>query len=281
MWKMWCLSLAAMAMAAVCRADVSLAIMSCNVRYGTAMDGPNAWPHRKDILVETIRRCDPDIMGTQECLEMQAEYIAQQLPDYRWFGIGRDKDGSGEMTAIFYKKTVLSPLESGNFWLSETPEIPGSVSWDSSLTRITTWVKFHHRATGRFFYYFNTHFDHRGEEARAQSAQLLINRFAALDAKTPIILTGDFNAAGGSSRPWSILTEGGMQDAWLAAEKREGPNTTWSGFKAPEPSSDNRIDWILTRGPVTVQYCETVTFSQDGRYPTDHYPVLARVTVTD
>lgn len=266
-------------MALVCAsgayAEATLKVMSFNVRYGTAMDGPNHWRHRKDILVETIRRHAPDIIGTQECLEFQAEYIAEKLPEYRWIGIGRDPGGKGEMTAVLYKRSLLVPIECRHFWLSETPDVPSSKSWDSSLTRITTYIRFHHVPTGEFTHCFNTHFDHRGQEARIRSAELMVEQARAIPSDAPVIIIGDFNAAAESSRPWAVFKEGGYQDAWLAAEHREGPPVTWGAFKAPQPGGD-RIDWILFRGPFSVQHAETVLYNEDGRYPSDHYPVIAQ-----
>lgn len=279
LWKWMMFLFAGLLYSESALAEIPLKVMSFNVRYGTALDGPNAWPLRRDLLVETIRKYDPDILGTQETLEFQAEYMAENLSGYRWIGVGRDADGGGEFTAILYKHKVLLPIESGNYWLSEDPGMPGSVSWDSSLTRMVTWIKFRHRETGTFFHYANTHFDHRGEEARQQSARLMLERIAALPQDLPVIVTGDFNAHAERSEPYRIFIEGGMSDAWTTAEHREGPVTTWSAFKAPDPDSKQRIDWILYRGPFSVEHCETVTYNDEGRYPSDHYPVFARMTL--
>lgn len=279
MWKWTMFLFAGLICSESALAEIPLKVMTFNVRYGTALDGPNAWPLRRDLLVETIRKYDPDILGTQETLEFQVEYMAENLSEYRWIGVGRDANGGGEHTAILYKHKVLLPIVSGNYWLSEDPEAPGSVSWDSSLTRMVTWIKFRHRETGTFFYYANTHFDHRGEEARQQSARLMLERIALLPPELPVIVTGDFNATAERSEPYRIFIDGGMKDAWTGADRQEGPATTWSGFKAPDPNSKQRIDWILYRGPFSVEHCETVTHNEDGRYPSDHYPVFARMTL--
>jgi endonuclease/exonuclease/phosphatase family metal-dependent hydrolase len=255
----------------------SFTIMSFNIRYGTALDGENAWPERKEHVLETIRNYNPHILGTQECLDFQADYLEDNLEHMRRIGIGRENDASGEMTAIFYREDVLVPVESGNFWLSETPEIPGSVSWDSSMNRIATWVRFMHRASGRTVFYLNTHFDHRGKAARQKSAELLAARIAALPVSMPIIFTGDFNAKAEKSAPWETLIGAGMRDLWLTAAAQEGPATTWCGFKSPEP--DKRIDWILARGPVNAQRCITGMDKYNGNYPSDHLPVIAEVTL--
>jgi endonuclease/exonuclease/phosphatase family metal-dependent hydrolase len=167
-------------------------------------------------------------------------------------------------------------VDYGSFWLSKTPEEPGSKSWDSSLTRIATHVKFFHPASGKFVHYFNTHFDHKGEEARRESAALLGSRVAALTDGAPVIVTGDFNATGDTSAPWTTLTTtGALTDAWTTTPERVGPVSTWCGFKAPDPAATNRIDWILFSNGVQVKRCETVVRAVDGRYPSDHFPVVA------
>lgn len=259
--------------------ETPIKIMTFNVRYGTANDGPNHWDKRRDILVDAIKSCDPDILGTQECLEIQAEYIAQQLPGYRWFGVGREISCGGEHMAVFYKHDVLAPIESGNFWLSETPDVVGSISWDSACRRMVTWAKFLHLESKLSFYFFNTHLDHKSEPARQGGAKVLRERIGKVAGDTPLILTGDFNSVAGNSEAYTILTGAGLVDSWTAAIERAGPTTTWSGFNAPEKGADRRIDWILVRGPIAIQACETVTFNRDGRYPSDHFPVFARLLV--
>jgi endonuclease/exonuclease/phosphatase family metal-dependent hydrolase len=257
--------------------ETPLTVMSFNVRYATAFDGPNSWPHRKDVLAAVIRRCAPDLIGTQECLEPQAEFIAQALPDYRWIGIGREADGKGEMAAVFYKKDVLSPIETGNFWLSETPDVPGSTSWKSSCTRMVTWARFRHIKADRFLFFFNTHFDHASEHARQESARVLLERIGALPSDATVIVTGDFNAAAEDSAPWRTLTAGGLADAWVTAGERIGPEVTFGGFRPPQMDRRERIDWVLTRGPIKSARCETVVYNQQGRYPSDHFPVVANL----
>ncbi|HNR29820.1 MAG TPA: endonuclease/exonuclease/phosphatase family protein, partial [Candidatus Hydrogenedentes bacterium] len=177
--------------------------------------------------------------------------------------------------AVLYKKDVLSPLETGNFWLSETPDQIASKSWDSSLPRITTWALFHHRPTSRQFHFFNTHFDHRGATAREQSAALIAQRIRGLRESAPVIVAGDFNTAAESSAPWKTLIESGLRDAWQTAANPAGPTGTFHGFRGAASEGDARIDWILYRGSFEVLSCETVTHNAEGRYPSDHYPVIA------
>lgn len=255
---------------------LELKAMTYNIRYGTANDGENHWNLRKDILVRSIQEYDPDIIGTQETLDFQAVYIAEQLPEYRWLGIGRDVNGRGEMTAILYKWRHLVPIETKTFWLSETPDVPGSKSWDSSLHRIVTYVKFHHWKSGTFFHCYNTHFDHRGEEARTESAKLLSRYIDANHGPDyPVIVLGDFNATAEASDAYSAFMAAGFKDAWTAAPETVGPPVTWSAFRAPVRDTSRRIDWILHRGTVSTTKCETILYNEEGRYPSDHYPVQA------
>lgn len=260
-------------------ADVDLTAMSFNIRYGTANDGDNSWPKRSDTVVNAITSHDPDIVGLQECLRFQAEYIVDHAPDYRWFGIGREKDGEGEYCAVLYKYKRMVPVESGHFWLSETPDVPGSRSWDSAITRMATWVRYYLPKEDRFFYHVNTHFDHRGDVARAASAVVITERMKTFNEDYPVIITGDFNATAEKSDPYNRMIEAGLQDAWTAAKETRGPRTTFGGFEPIEEDRGRRIDWIFTRGDVDVSYCETSTYNEDGRYPSDHLPVVAGLTL--
>ncbi len=252
---------------------VDCTVMSFNLRYGTAKDGDNAWEHRRDFLVETIKEASPDIIGTQECLDFQADYITKNLPGYAWIGLGRERDGTGEMTAIIYRKSVLVPVETTHRWLSETPDIPGSKSWDTSLTRIVSRVKFFHIAEKTPFIVYNTHFDHRGSIARHESAKLLVELIRA--ESLPVMLTGDFNAQAGTSAPWRTLTEGGLRDTWEVAAEQHGPANTWNGFENPPKDGGRRIDWIMVSSEFSVPRCAIIDTPRDGRYPSDHFPVIA------
>ena len=151
-----------------------LKVMTFNIRYGTAGDGVNAWPERRHAVIEAIRRQDPDLLGVQEALAFQVDYLVSDLPQLGWFGVGR-RDGKrkGEFSAVFYRRSRFEPVEHGTWWLSETPEVPGSVSWDSALSRTATWAVLRETRTGRKIVFVTTHFDHRGEKARRRSARLL------------------------------------------------------------------------------------------------------------
>jgi endonuclease/exonuclease/phosphatase family metal-dependent hydrolase len=255
----------------------SLCVMTYNLRYASP-NPPNAWPQRRPLVLEVIRDAMPDVLGTQEGLYPQLKDLAAGLPEYEWIGLGRDGGSKGEFMAVFYRKSRLEPLAFDHFWLSDTPDVIGSTTWGNQNRRMVTWVKFRDRITGNEFHLFNTHFDHEIQLAREQSAKLVRQRIAALDSNLPILLIGDFNSPAGSGPAYKTLTdEGFFSDAWLKAKERRGADVgTFNEFKAAVPNGA-RIDWILTRGAVVVEEAETVTFTRDGQFPSDHYPVVARV----
>jgi len=251
----------------------SLRVLTFNVRYPAKEDGPNAWEFRKDLLVEAFRAMDPDLVGTQELYAAQGDYIVARLPEYEWFGLNRRPGMTDEHMGVFFRRSRLRLLDAGNFWLSETPEQPGSMSWNVSLPRLVTWGVFEIMGTGRRFRFFNTHFAHRreDEEARKNSARLIAQQIAALPQEEIFLMTGDFNAPAGGE-VYRILVPG-IQDAWEKAARRSGPEGTFHGFSGKPGAA--RIDWILFRGPLKAREAETTTWNQNGRYPSDHFPVFA------
>jgi endonuclease/exonuclease/phosphatase family metal-dependent hydrolase len=256
-----------------CAAE-TLRVMTFNVRYPAKGDGPNRWEIRQDTLVRTIRLKNPDLFGTQELFYIQGEYIVSNLPEYEWFGNSRRGNREDEHMGVFYKRSKLRLIEAGNFWLSDTPEVAGSQAWGATLPRMVTWGLFEIRESGRRFYLYNTHFQHtaQGSQARLNSAKLIAERISKLPQDIPLIVTGDFNSAAPDSEPYKILA-GSLTDSWSAATHKSGPEGTMSGFRGG--TGGRRIDWILYRGPFTALSTEIVTYNEDGRYPSDHYPVLA------
>lgn len=250
-----------------------LRVMSLNVRYPSPKDGPNLWELRRNLLVSVIRSRDPDLIGTQELFYEQGLYLVAKLPAYAWFGRSRRGNQEDEHMGVFYKKDRFVLVESGDFWLSETPETPGSMSWGVSLPRMVTWGRFEDRRSGARFYLFNTHLPHRPQdaEARLRCAEVILSRLKPLPKDAPVIVTGDFNAPAGSE-VYKLLTQE-LTDAWAAAAERRGPEGTFHGFRG-RPTGP-RIDWILFRGPWRVVTAETVTDHQEGHYPSDHFPVFA------
>jgi endonuclease/exonuclease/phosphatase family metal-dependent hydrolase len=258
-------------------------VMSYNVRYASAPDGENHWDKRKAFLAEVVKAFDPDLLGTQETLAVQRDFLAEQLPTHGVLAAGRD-DGKekGEMMALYWRKDRFEKLDGGHFWLSETPEKPGSKSWDSSLPRMATWVKLRDlRAPGaKPVLFANTHFDHRGQQARLESAKLLRDRLAKLGEGCSLIVTGDFNSAEGSE-PYQALfgkrgdAESPVVDTLRVAHPKRGENEgTSSGFKATA-TGGNRIDWIGCSRDWTVVKAEIDRTSRDGRTASDHWAVTA------
>jgi endonuclease/exonuclease/phosphatase family metal-dependent hydrolase len=260
--------------------DPQIKVMSFNIRFGTASDGDNHWDRRKEFLIETIKKFDPDLLGTQETLGFQRDYLAKNLPGYAVEGVGRD-DGKeqGEMMALYYRKERFEKLESGHFWLSERPDEIGSKSWDSSLPRMVTYVKLKDQKnpSAKPIAFFNTHFDHRGPIARLESAKLIRTKISEMAADCRVILTGDFNADADSD-PYKALFAG--EDAPIVdAYRKKNPEKkadegTFSGFKAGE-NKGARIDWIGCSIQLEVVDCQIDRTEKEGRTPSDHFPILA------
>lgn len=260
-------------------------VMSYNIRYGTANDGDNHWEKRKDFLIATIKAFDPDLLGTQETLGFQRDYLAAKLPGYEVLGVGRD-DGRerGEMMALYFKRRRFEKLDGGHFWLSETPEQPGSKGWDSALPRMVTWVKLRDRqqANAKPLVFFNTHFDHMGVQARLESARLLRSRAVELSRTCNVIVTGDFNEGEGSP-PYQALfgaTNGApspLRDTYRLAHPVRGANEgTFTEFKA-NAMGGPRIDWIGVSTDWRVLQAVIDHTARDGRTPSDHFPMTAVV----
>jgi endonuclease/exonuclease/phosphatase family metal-dependent hydrolase len=258
-------------------------VLSFNIRLDLPSDAPNDWPNRRDKVASQIRFHEADLVSLQEALHRQVEDLAQRLPDHRFVGVGRD-DGrtAGEYSCIFYDARRFAVEDSGTFWLSRTPEVPGSKDWDAAITRIVTWARFHDRQTGRRFFMFNTHFDHRGSQARLESSRLLFASINRLAGDVPVVVTGDFNTPP-ASEPIRLLTDpatpGRLVNARdLSETGHYGPDGTFNGFKAGE-TSDAPIDFIFVRGPWLVRQHATLSQTWAGRFSSDHFPVFARLVL--
>ncbi len=257
------------ALATMPAAAQALRVMSFNVRLMPADDGENRWEARRDLLVQTIRRADPDVFGTQELFKGQGDYIVAGLPQYAWFGRGRRGDDGDEHMGVFYRKDRLRAVESGDFWLSDTPGVAGSISWGNLYPRMVTWALFERLADGRRFYFFNTHFPYREQDgqARTRAAGLIAQRLAELPQGVPVVLTGDFNDVPDSDAYRTLAAT--LQDAWTTARRRSGPAATFHDFTG---KADRRIDWVWSKG-LQARRVRTLTDQRNGRYPSDHFPV--------
>jgi endonuclease/exonuclease/phosphatase family metal-dependent hydrolase len=251
-------------------------VMTYNIRLNLASDGPDAWPHRKDAVAQLVLTHNADLLGVQEALPEQLSDLDAGLPGFSRFGAGRNAQRSGEHTAIFYRASRFELIEEDTFWLSETPAVAGSKSWDAAYERIATWGRLRDRGSGTILYVFNTHFDHIGVIARRESARLLTAEINRIAGRSLVILMGDFNDVAASDAYTTIVRDGFQDSMTVSKVPARGPDSTWNAFRAIEPG--RRIDFIFVRGSITVLKHETVnTTREDGRFPSDHLPVVAEV----
>lgn len=267
--------------AAVQAQQESLGVMTYNIRYDNPDDAPNTWDNRKKKVTNLIQFYEPVFLGTQEALFHQLKDIDNTLPDYRWIGQGRD-DGKkeGEFSALFYdrRKVELVANTDSTIWLSKTPNKP-SKNWDAALPRILTWGEFEIKSSGNHIFVFNTHFDHVGETARAESAKIILDTIEKVAGDNPVVLTGDFNILD-DSKPYQLLTSSFLTDAIHASElPHTGAEFTYSGFEVSVPSDGRRIDYIFTNNRVEVLKHATITTFRDGYFPSDHLPVLTEINL--
>ncbi|RAV27746.1 endonuclease/exonuclease/phosphatase family protein [Sinomicrobium soli] len=255
------------------REDIRVA--SYNLRMDTARDSLNAWNYRKENVRGLIRYHDFDIIGTQEGFLHQLKDLLE-LQEYDYSGAGRD-DGkeAGEHSAIFYKKDRFEKEDSGDFWLSETPDVPGK-GWDATCcNRICSWVKLKDKKTRKTFYVFNVHFDHQGVVARKESGKLMVDKIAEIAGDAPVICTGDFNSTPETEQIGRMSAV--LQDAFSATETPPyGPVGTTNGFRFNAPMK-NRIDYVFVSKDFKVAQYAVLTDFREQRYPSDHLPVVARV----
>ncbi len=258
-------------------------MLTFNIRYGLADDGPNSWPLRRELVFDTIRRGSYDIVGLQEALPFQIAEILDALPELEAYWRTREIDpAESEACAVLYRtdRWRLREEASGTLWLSETPEVPGSKSWDSSLPRIATWAALEERGTGHLLHVLNTHFDHRGETARLESARIVRAHAARLAASAPIVVMGDFNAGEASPPMRELRRESGgfaLRDSFRVLH----PNATGTGtfnFWRGERDGE-KIDGILVDPSLSVLEAGIVRHQVEGRYPSDHYPVRALLSL--
>ncbi len=265
------------------QAQKHLNIMTFNIRYSTLRDSANAWLYRKDNASAQILFHETHILGVQEALHEQIVDLKERLPRFKYVGVGRD-DGKtkGEYSAIFYDTTRLTVLQSQTFWLSETPSVAGSKSWDAAITRLVTWAKMKDKLTKKTFFVFNTHFDHIGKVARRESAKMILEQVNKIAGSSHAIITGDFNAQP-DDEPIKVLVEATnplklLDTKVLSATNHYGPTGTFNGFKSKE-TSDQPIDYIFTRKKIPVLQHATLSETWGGLFSSDHFPVFARVLI--
>ncbi len=254
-------------------------VITFNIRYNEPKDGVNAWANRKTKVADVIRFHKADLAGVQEAQFGQLKDLETLLPDFAWCGVGRtDGKEDGEFSAILYRKERFRLIERKTFWLSETPEKAGSMGWDAAFPRIVTWAKFQDRRTRKTFFHFNTHFDHRGEKARSESAKLIISQIEKIAAKAPFVLTGDLNVREDSDA-YKVLSKAskiGLKDARYASKNGHfGGTSTFNAFKELIPGM--KIDYVFVKDGMQVYEHGVLSDRWDGLWASDHLPVLAEI----
>lgn len=262
-------------------APESINVMSFNIRYDNPEDSLDNWKFRKDRAANAIRFYDVDVLGTQEVLHNQLEDLKQRLPDYEVVGVGRE-DGKekGEYSALWYKKGRFDLLDSGNFWLSETPEVSGSKGWDGACERIASWAKLKDKISGKEFFALNTHLDHVGVVARREGISLILDRVNELSEGLPVIVTGDFNSEPDSDVIKHVTDAANpehLTDARLASPIVYGPAWSFHDFGKIPYQHRPLIDYVFVRNGFEVLRYGVLAETENEAFLSDHAPVLVTV----
>jgi endonuclease/exonuclease/phosphatase family metal-dependent hydrolase len=259
----------------------SFTIGTYNLRYDNPRDSGNLWKDRAPVVADLIRFHDFDIFGTQEGLKNQLDSISNRLPEYSRYGLGRD-DGQdkGEHSAIFYKTDKFKLLNKGDFWLSQTPDKP-SLGWDATCcNRICSWVYLQDVKSGKKFYFFNAHYDHQGIVARQESSKLILQKIKDIAGSNPVIFTGDLNGSHQAEWYQTLATSGTLRDSYNDVKHPYVNNASFSGFRFSNRNHNfDIIDHIFLSKQFAAQKWGVLTDSYFGKFPSDHFPVLASVTL--
>jgi endonuclease/exonuclease/phosphatase family metal-dependent hydrolase len=262
----------------------AIKVMTLNIRYDNPDDSINAWPNRLPLFLRFISDEKPDILGMQEVLWHQYEAIDTAMKAYGSVGVGRD-DGArgGEMNPIFYSRQRFDLVRTITFWLSETPEQPGSKGWGASLPRIVTWIELvDKKNNGSHFYFFNTHFAHDSDSARVMSSMILLKEIEDITGEFPFIVTGDFNMLPYTTA-YSILTGPYesvpmLRDSYFVSEKKPaGPAYTYNAFS--DKPGNGRFDYIFVKNGLRVINHSTYNIKENDVFISDHWPVAATIVI--
>jgi len=270
--------------------NLELRVMTFNIRYGAANDGENRWENRRQLVLNIVRDNSPDVVGLQEALDFQLVQLREGLAEYSQLGVARD-DGKtkGEYCAILYRLDRFKVDESGTFWFSDTPDVPGSSHWGNANIRICTWARLVEKKSGRAFYHYNLHLDHVSQPSREKSVVLLGQRIRDRKYPDPFIVTGDFNA--GESNPAITYLKGKTPPGGTTESKSENAIAVVDTFRVLHPDAaevgtfhsfagnrkGEKIDYIFVPPGVQVLESEIIHTQYDGHYPSDHFPVTARI----
>ena len=257
---------------------MELCLISCNIRFDNPADGQNSWPLRRNFLSQTLLKHSPDLVSTQEGRIQQLGELNSLLKDFELVDQHRSWIGERMYPTIFMKENKFEFLGSGDVWLSETPEVAGSRSFESAFPRLMTWSKLQLKNSEQKFLIINTHLDHVKSETRQGQITVLAQEVRKIwDQQSALIFMGDYNDSPESLVRDILIKEfPRLQDAWRSFNTVE--ETSHHSFKG-ETQNGSRIDWILVDERISVLSCEMDKSSADGFYPTDHYPVVCRIRV--
>lgn len=258
--------------------NLRLNIMTYNIRYASDQPEIHSWDNRRDGIIESFSGVD--IAGLQEVLPVQVEYLKTKLPGYRMIYRSREKDPlEGEGVPLLYRQDRFALLDSGIFWLSGTPDAPGSNTWQAACNRIVTWCRFRDIPSGREFFVFNTHLDHVSQHAREMSIRLILEYISNMASGLPVILMGDFNVEEDNA-VYRRITEYGLKDAYREIHPAsDSADLTFHGWRSEIGSS--RIDYIFVSHEIKIRSAEVIRKKIHGIYPSDHLPVLSKIEVVD
>lgn len=261
-------------------AKTNLKIVTINIRYDTDKDGDNKWENRRVYFVDYVNSLDADIICMQEVLNRQLTDLSSAMPQYEYVGTGgRDGKLKGEFCPVFYNKKKFKLIDSGHFWLSETPDSIGSIGWDSKSPHIVTWIQLK-TSDNQSFYVVNTHFDWAGNRARQQSAKLVLKWIKENVEDAPIILAGDFNIGPGSYTYKTMVDSGIVNDSYLIASQRRGVAYSYHDFGKLPNEKRKRLDYVFVGNDINVSEVEIVRENdENGCFLSDHNPVIAYITL--
>jgi len=252
-------------------------LMTFNIRFGTAPDGPNQWDLRKQLVFDVLTNHQPDVVGLQEALRFQLDEIHAAVAGYGEVGQGRNGGTSGEYAAVLYRQDRFTLLDSGTFWFSPTPDVPGSIGWGAFLPRICTWARLADIQTAQSFYVANLHLDHQSQLSRYNSVLLLMDRISPWTG--PVMVTGDFNAAEDNPAVVRMAQDGRFVDSLRVVQPEATQVGTFNGFVGT--TDGDKIDFVFVRDRARVVDAQIIRDNDNGRYPSDHFPVTAVVDPFD
>lgn len=253
-----------------------ITLMTYNIKNP---DPAHDWPARLPVLLDVIRRHDPDVLCVQEAFAHQMDELRAGLPDHGDVGQGREGGAAGEHAAVFFRRSRLRPVDEGTFWLSDTPDEPVSNTWGSVFPRVANHARFLD-TDGEAFTLLTTHLDHEendhGDAVRAKSAALIVQRLSVTQG--PVIVAGDGNEAVGAGPASAVFEAAGFVDAWSLGGDPDDRTATFNDWEPPVDTGE-RIDWVWTRDVAGV---DRVVIDHDGPetwFASDHFPVVATIRI--